>query len=574
MRALIIVKRDLNALSLRPYIWLGAVLALLLVVAVALQRSERSAHQAATAGVQATPTAQAPTAGQPTIEAPTARPLVAEAPTAGPLVAEPPTAAPLVAELPTVEAPTVAVPTLEPATVQAPAGAAPTKAAPTATPPTKAPAATPHAAPASATPTRPQAGATRAAPKSRPAPPPVRGHAYYVDSVTGSDSNSGASPAAAWRSLGPVNARTFAAGDVIDLARSSTWTGSGGISAALVLKGAGVSGNPITLQAYGTGPAPVLRNPDDHNFSRILIIRAPYTLVQGLLLRDARETGLLIGQSADHSTVQNVEVTNTGFGIRVDAQWTLIINNHVHDLHMVVDASGGNVSYGAQGIVVQGPNNEVAYNRLINCSAPSHEYGRDGSAVEFFGNVDNTLVHHNYAFNTPSFNEVGGGSARNVVVAQNILVQSGQLEVIHLTGPYATTVDNFQFVNNTVYDASDAGAFSLFFISGQASGPGAFVVRNNIFSVRNYSLAMQGESPFTHDHNLYHLMNPGMDLNYALGAGERLGDPLFVDPQAGDFRLKAASPALGAGTAAQLATSIAPAVSGLALTPNLGAAQQ
>ena len=539
--------------SLHRYIWLGAVLALLLIVAIVLQANERPAHQAATTGFKATPGAQPPTAMPTTVEAPTAGPLLTETPTA-----------PLVAELPTVVAPTVEVPTLAPTTTQAP-----TRAAPSATA-----TATHQAAPASATPTRPKPTATPAAPKPRPTTPPVRGHAYYVNSVTGSDSNSRASPTAAWRSVGSVNARTFAVGDIINLARGSTWTGNGGITAALVLKGAGAPGNPITLQAYGTGPAPVIRNPDDHNFSRILIIRAPYTLVQGLLLRDAHEAGLLIGQSADHSTVRNVEVTNTGFGIRVDAQWTLIINNHVHDLHMVVDASGGNVSYGAQGIVVQGPNNEVAYNRLINCSAPSHEYGRDGSAVEFFGNVDNTLVHHNYAFNTPSFNEVGGGSARNVVVAQNILVQSGQLEVIHLTGPYATTVDNFQFVNNTVYDASDAGAFSLFFISGQASGPGDFVVRNNIFSVRNYSLAMQGESPFTHDHNLYHLMNPGMDLNYALGAGERLGDPLFVDPPAGDFRLKAASPALGAGTAAQLATSIAPAVSGLALTPNLGAAQQ
>jgi hypothetical protein len=161
-----------------------------------------------------------------------------------------------------------------------------------------------------------------------------------------------------------------------------------------------------------------------------------------------------------------------------------------------------------------------------------------------------------------------------VVVAQNVIVQAGPVEVIHLKGRFATVMDNFQFVNNTVYDASDSGAISLLYIEGQTSGPGAFVVRNNIFAVKNYRMAMAGNSPFTHDHNLYYFMNPGTKLNYALGQGESLGNPLFVDPQANDFRLKAGSPAIGAGTAAQLATNITPSVSSLALTSNLGASPQ
>ncbi len=412
-----------------------------------------------------------------------------------------------------------------------------------------------------------------AGPPARPGASAARGHSYYVNSVAGLDSNAGDTPAAAWRSLVPVSAHTFAAGDVINLARGSSWTGSGGTSAPLVLHGAGAPGNPITLQAYGTGPAPVLHNPDANADSRILIVLAPYTLVQDLVLSDAHEAGLLIASSADHSTVQNTEVSNTGIGIRVDSQWNLIINNYVHDLHMVVDASSGNVSYGAQGILVEGTDNEIAYNALVNCSAPSHEYGTDGSAIEFSGNVDNTLVHHNYAYNTPSFNEVGGGSVHNVVVAHNLIVRGGQVEVLHLNGRFATSVENFQFVNNTVYDASDTGGVSLFYFDGQASAPGAFIVRNNIFAVKNYDLAVQGNSPFTHDHNLYYLMSPDMNLNYALGPGERLGDPLFVNPGAGDFRLKAGSPAIGAGTAAQLTTVITPALSSIALTRTLGAVQ-
>ena len=449
-------------------------------------------------------------------------------------------------------------PTVKPATASAPTVASPPRALATATATAK---------PGTST-------ATAPAPRPTATPRPAHGHTYFVNSVTGSDSNSGDSPATAWRNLDKINDRTFAGGDVINLARGSDWTGKSGTSATLELKGAGAPGELITLQAYGTGPAPILRNPDPEANSRILVVHAPYALVRDLVLTDAHEIGLYVAQTADHSTIRNIEVSKTGIGIRVDARWVLITDNEVNNLHMVVDATGGNVSYGAQCILVEGPNNEIAYNHLINCSAPSHEYGTDGAAVEFYGNVDNTLVHHNYSFNTPSFNEVGGGSAHNVVVAHNIMVQSGQVEVLHLKGPFSTTIDNFQFINNTVYDASQSGAISLFFIEGQVSGPGAFIVRNNIFAVKNYSMALQGDSPFTHDHNLYYLMNNTMNINYDLGPGERLGDPLFVDPMTGDFSLKAGSPAIDSGAAVHFASSIAPAVSDGAAPPNLGAAHQ
>ena len=43
------------------------------------------------------------------------------------------------------------------------------------------------------------------------------GSQYYVDSVAGSDQNSGTSPASPWRSLDKVNGRAFAPGDTIYL---------------------------------------------------------------------------------------------------------------------------------------------------------------------------------------------------------------------------------------------------------------------------------------------------------------------------------------------------------------------
>jgi hypothetical protein len=49
-----------------------------------------------------------------------------------------------------------------------------------------------------------------------------------------------------------VNAQTFAPGDTIYLQRGGTW------SEPLIVPSSGTSANPISFDAYGTGPAPVL----------------------------------------------------------------------------------------------------------------------------------------------------------------------------------------------------------------------------------------------------------------------------------------------------------------------------
>jgi hypothetical protein len=74
---------------------------------------------------------------------------------------------------------------------------------------------------------------------------------YYV-SNSGSDSNPGTSTATPWLTLAHVNAHSFSPGDTIYLQRGGTW------NEPLIVPSSGTSGNPITFDAYGTGPAPVL----------------------------------------------------------------------------------------------------------------------------------------------------------------------------------------------------------------------------------------------------------------------------------------------------------------------------
>ncbi len=368
------------------------------------------------------------------------------------------------------------------------------------------------------------------------------GSNYYVNSASGNDGNSGTSSSSPWKTLAPVNGRSFGAGDVINLARGSSWTGGGGNTATLTINGSGASGSPITLQPYGSGAAPLLRNPST-GYSQGVLVKGSWVVVQGLLVREAREAGIKLQAGADHVVVQDNEVTASGAGVQTDSQYNLITRNYLHDLTMVVNTPGGDDDYGASGVLVKGPNNEVSYNRIVNCKAPSSDYGSDGSAVEFYNTVDNSSIHHNYSLNALSFNEIGGGSARNVKIAYNLIVGSSPVEVIHASDGFASVVSNLQFANNTIVNT--AGSYSAFWIGGSLSGASALVMRNNIF-YGAYQILMDSSSAFTHDHNLFNLTGGGR-LNFNLGTGERQVDPLFANLGGADYQLQSASPAINTG---------------------------
>ena len=71
------------------------------------------------------------------------------------------------------------------------------------------------------------------------------GTTYYVDSVSGKDTNSGTSANRAWKTLNKVNSTTFAAGSTILFKRGGSWTG------ILAPKGNGNSSSYNTISCYG-----------------------------------------------------------------------------------------------------------------------------------------------------------------------------------------------------------------------------------------------------------------------------------------------------------------------------------
>jgi hypothetical protein len=361
---------------------------------------------------------------------------------------------------------------------------------------------------------------------------------YYVDSASGSDSNSGTLPSAPWKTLSKVNNTTFQAGTTINFKRGSVWSGN------LQIKNSGTSASPITYQAYDTGNPPQIKDPGV-TYGHSINITGDYNVVKDFLLTDAHEAGVMIQSGADHNIVSNNDITTSGTGVTIRGQFNLITKNHVHDLTMIVDDTSPSNDYGAVCFWLSAGNNEISYNRGINCKAHSYDFGFDGGFVEVYNQGDNSNIHHNYAENTGGFFELGaggGGSAQNVKVAYNVMYNTNG-GVCFNQGSYDISVSNFRFEHNTYVATSGSAGYRVFFCTNDYSPVQA---RNNVF-YSNLQIANNGN--FSHTNNLYYMTNMvnGSGVGYTLGSGEKMGDPLFANLEAKDMHLTSASPAIDAG---------------------------
>jgi hypothetical protein len=74
-------------------------------------------------------------------------------------------------------------------------------------------------------------------------------------------------------------------------------------------------------------------------------------------------------------------------------------------------------------------------------------------------------------------------------------------------------------------------------------------IRNNIFWIRGFWFVYdeQAQGEIGHDHNLFYLPDSASKVGFALGQGERVADPSFVNLTKLDLHLQQNSPAIGTG---------------------------
>jgi len=368
---------------------------------------------------------------------------------------------------------------------------------------------------------------------------------YYLDSSNGHDKANGLSPETAWKSIDKIASVDLNPGDSVLFACGSVWSG------ILLINDSGIQDTPIIYSSYGEGQKPQIKNPDEKMGSCISIM-AQWIVLENFLVLNAQNAGIYIMDGANHNVIRQNEVRAVGLGISVDGNNNTISQNFVHDLEMVVNNPGGDNDYGAVGIWLGSPNgtgspsnNEVSFNKLVRCSALSLDYGKDGGAVEFYGNARNNYVHHNHAEECNGFFEIGGqrDTISNNTIAHNLMINNGYAGSFHGGGKFGVTIQNLRIEHNVIYELGTQEIL-IGFWAGDFP-PTSVRYSNNIFYLPHYT-KVSNSSSFHHENNIY-FMGGKLSNGMPLGEGEMICDPYFVDRDNYDFHLKSISPAIDAG---------------------------
>jgi len=181
----------------------------------------------------------------------------------------------------------------------------------------------------------------------------TNGTNFFLDSDTGSDSNSGTSPQQAWATLSKINNRNFSPGDWILFRGGTTYAGQ------LCPKGSGTADRPIVIQTYDTGPRPRIDGKGT-TWAALFLVNQEYWQVFDLEITNTGPTPQA-GRRGVHIKVENA------FGVMDHIR---LINLYVHDVNgsnVKADGGGNGIFFEADGPDARFNDLRILYCCLIRC---------------------------------------------------------------------------------------------------------------------------------------------------------------------------------------------------------------
>ena len=362
---------------------------------------------------------------------------------------------------------------------------------------------------------------------------------FYVDSHGGNDANDGTSAAAAWKTIAKVNQTHLAPGDTILLRRGSIWREE------LILSSSGRDGDPITIDAYGSGALPVLDEADpvpprswskcsdcSPGFWQAPIAQPPSVVIFGSRKGDRKpdldaikdsddwswQSGVLYIDSASdpadprtdlvieagarpsgidlagmsYVVLRNVEVTGAnsvtfGEGAGIWAKSPRLAGpapNHLVISHVVVINGAGD------GIHLENSDATTVENSLVafNEGSGIKIYGTNSKFLITSGVIQNNEVHHNHSNGINIFGCPPGTRCRSVVYPEGVIVSGLKItgNVVHDNGAgiYLHETDHSLVASNISFSNKDTSAKGEGYCVGISGSSSNIIEKNECYDAR------------------------------------------------------------------------------------------
>src|SRR4029077_4175576 len=260
------------------------------------------------------------------------------------------------------------------------------------------------------------------------------GTTYYMDSLSGNDSDAGTSTHTPWKSLSKLNVTTFASGDHILFKSGGTWTGQ------LWPKGSGTEQHPIVIDKYGGEAKPIING------------------------NGAAEDAVLL-KNQEYWEINNLEITNTGSGISVRRGVHVIADNygevhHVYLSNLDIHDVNGSDKEKANGGITYSSFGDSRPSRFVDLRIENnyiHHVDRSG----IFGSSTHWVRSKWYpslgvVIRNNLLDDIGGDGIVNVatdgaVVEFNVVAHASQRSQDYNVGIWPWSADNTVVQFNEVY---------------------------------------------------------------------------------------------------------------------------